>query len=202
MTLVIVSHSHLDKDEARNAALLLVMDEVGVWFDEWQIPLGGSIVGSIDEALANSSHMLLMWSKSSSKSPWVTEERHAALSLAIQTGSPRIIVVRLDDTPLPPLLSDRLSMTWMGGTEADRVQLLDAICDRSPTVAFVRAVVRKYNELIYPEALFGSGDPLPYGACPRCGNVELARSSEAAPRSDKLFFFVECPECGWGDWVG
>ncbi len=148
MALVLVSHSSLDKDAAREAALFLVIDDVGVWYDEWDIPHGESIIGGIEDALAQASHVVLMWSRPARESPWVTAERQAALALALKRGSPQIIVVRLDDEEPPPLLSDRRFMTWRGGTEEDRVELVDAVLGRGPSAAFIRAVVRKYNEVI------------------------------------------------------
>lgn len=198
--LVLLSHSSINKEDARTLALLLITDEISVWFDEWEIQLGESVTGAVDDALERASHVILMWSKGASSSDWVTEERRAALTMAIQSGQPTIIVVLLDDEPLPPLLRDRRHLRWSGGTEEDRQELVDAVLGRPPSASLIRAVVRKYNEVITDTEADPSA-PFNYAACPRCGSLDLNHRSATDYSHDRLYYFIDCGECGWGDWT-
>lgn len=67
---VFLSHNKKDKQAAREIAMFLAAEEVSVWFDEWEISAGDSIVGKIDEALSDTTHMLILWSKNASTSNW------------------------------------------------------------------------------------------------------------------------------------
>lgn len=73
--LIFISYNKADKDVAREIALFLAAENINVWFDEWEIPAGDSIIEQIDTELRGCTHFIILWSKNASKSNWVRRER-------------------------------------------------------------------------------------------------------------------------------
>lgn len=203
LTSVMISYSHEDAGPAQEVAMYFAAEGVDVWFDDWEIGLGDSIPGEREEGLSGATHVILMWSKNAAESNWVSEERRSALTRAVHEGAPQVIVVRLDDHPLPPLLENRKYRRWNGGSEADREKLVRGVLDRAPDQNYIRDIVRNYISAVVQQAqeLTINGDetddPLPYEACPSCGGSRLERSS-ANYAGDGASYAIECAECGWG----
>lgn len=198
LTSVTISYSHEDAGPPKEVAMFFVAEGVDVWFDDWEIGLGDSIPGEMEEGLGRATHVLLMWSKNAADSDWVSEERRSALTRAVNEGTPKVIAVRLDDHPLPPMLEHRKYHRWNGGSEADRDALVRGVLDRAPGQNYIRAVVEKAQELTIDWD--DASDPLPYKACPTCGGSRLERSSATDYARDELYFFIKCADCDWGDW--
>lgn len=99
-----MSHSSADKDIVRRLATDLRSKGVDVWFDEWEIRPGDSIVERINAGIKDCDIFIIVISRNSVASKWVREELDAALIRRIQEDA-RIIPVRLDDCEVPPLLS-------------------------------------------------------------------------------------------------
>lgn len=59
-------------------------------------------------------------------------------------------------------------------------------------------IVNLYNNKIFD---FGSGDPLPFSHCPKCGSDKLKRSSFTDEKRDDAYYSIECGECKWSDWT-
>src|SRR5437867_13240136 len=110
-----LSHNSSDKEVAREIAMFLAAENITVWFDEWQISAGDSIVAKIEEGLKDCSHFVILWSQNASTSSWVRRELRSVLARAIETGVPKVIPVRLDATPLPELLADLRYIRFHGG---------------------------------------------------------------------------------------
>lgn len=190
---VFISHNKADKDPARNIALFLASENINVWFDEWKLSAGDSIIRQINYGLTDCTHFIILWSMNSATSKWVRAELEAILVKAIESDNPRIIPILLDNTPLPSLLQSLKYLRYGGGTEDDRANIIESISGHKPSQDFIRAVVQKYNEIIYNPDLPG---PFPYKACPSCGSTKLKGSS--AIIRDDMWFIIECEECGWG----
>ena len=188
-----ISYNKADKDAARNIALFLAAENTNVWFDEWEISAGDSIIAQINQGLAGCTHFIILWSANSATSTWVRAELEAILVKAIKSGNPRIIPMLLDDTPLPPLLQPLKYIRYQGGNEEDRASIVESISGSKPSQDFIRAIVQKYNEVIYNPDLPG---PFPYEACPSCGSRRLKGSS--AMIRDDMWYIIHCEDCGWG----
>lgn len=67
-TLVFISHNKADKDVAREIALFLAAENINVWFDEWEISAGDSIIEQISTGLRGCTHFIILWLKNASKS--------------------------------------------------------------------------------------------------------------------------------------
>jgi len=96
--LVFISYNKKDKEVANEIAVFLAADGVNVWYDEWEISAGDSIVKEINSGLLGCTHFLIIWSNNSAKSHWVKRELESTLAQAIQSGIPRVIPIVLDKT--------------------------------------------------------------------------------------------------------
>jgi len=192
-----ISHNKSDKDAARNIALFLAAENINVWFDEWEISAGDSIISQINKGLTDCTHFIILWSVNSATSKWVRAELESILTKAIETSNPRIIPVLLDDTSLPSLLQPLKYIRYQGGNEEDRANIIEAVSGHKSSGDFIRAIVKKYNEVIFNPDLEG---PFPYVACPSCGSKRLKGSSFTDYRRDEVYFAITCEDCDWSTW--
>lgn len=196
--LVFLSHNIKDKDFAREIAIFLVAENINVWFDEWKISAGDSIVEQINKGLLGCTHFLIIWSNNASTSNWVRRELHSTLAKAIKDGIPRVIPIVLDDTPLPELIADIRYIKYKGGSEKDRNSIISSVIGHGPSENFIKAVVKKYNEVITDHT---GRDPLGLKACPKCGSTKIKGGTYTDYVRDDVYYFLECKECGWSDWT-
>ncbi|NOU17231.1 MAG: toll/interleukin-1 receptor domain-containing protein [Bacteroidales bacterium] len=104
---VFISHSSKDKLFADKLVKDLTKVGVPVWYDKFDIQLGDSIPGKINEGISNSKHFIIILSKNATNSKWVNEELNAALIKQINLTGTFIIPLLLEDCDVPPLLSHR-----------------------------------------------------------------------------------------------
>jgi len=192
-----ISHNKEDKDASRDIALFLTSENINVWFDEWEISAGDSIIKQINKGLIDCTDFVIVWSCHSATSNWVRSELEAVLIKAIEVGKPKIIPVLLDRTPLPPLLQPLKYIRYHGGNEDDRASIVESILGHKPSTDFIRSVVKKYHEVIIDADAKG---PFPYIACPNCGSDRLEGSSATDYARDDVYFFIKCEDCGWSEW--
>ncbi len=199
-----LSHNKKDKEIAREIAMFLVAEDVNVWFDEWEVSAGDSIVGKIDDGLKDCSHFIILWSANASTSSWVRKELRVALAKAIESGAPRVIPVRLDSTPVPALLADLRYVRYRGGKEDDRREIVQAVTSHGPSASFIRAIVRKYWEVVRNS---DKKDTFGLAACPTCGSekiepytdwwVDVGGGPDGPEYSGYEIPSICCLECGW-----
>jgi hypothetical protein len=135
---VFISHNIANKAFAREMGALLVLDGIDVWFDEWAISAGDSIVGGVERGLQGSSHLLLLWSRHAKRSRWVTSELRSALVRSMSKGKPKIVPMLLDSTPLPPLLRDLKYIRRNRDLEANHRTLILELTGRAPQDSYLR----------------------------------------------------------------
>jgi len=195
---VFISHNKKDSEIAREIALFLAAEDISVWFDEWIISAGDSIIEGINSGLSGCTHFIIIWSKNAAKSNWVKKELESVLAKAIKEKSPRIVPIKIDETNLPPLLLNVKYIKYNDGSESDREYIVETISGSKPSQNFIKAVVKKYNELIYE---YHSEDPLPFKACPQCGSNNLYRYSTTDYQQDRAYYYIKCKKCGWIEWT-
>jgi len=105
---VFISHSSKDKRYAQRIAKSLKNQGIDVWYDDWSMRPGDSIVSKIEAGIADSNVLLILLSKASTKSSWVRAEINAFFNKAVADRNIRIIPVLIENVELPPLLRDRL----------------------------------------------------------------------------------------------
>jgi hypothetical protein len=104
--LAFISHNKADKATARLLAAELVQTGMNVWFDEWKLRSGDSIVGGIEKGLSECDVFVLIWSRHAQQSNWVDTEVRAVLNRRGANHSLRIVPIFSDDAPLPTLVAE------------------------------------------------------------------------------------------------
>lgn len=194
---VFISHNKEDKTSARALAVMLVEQGVDVWFDEWEIRPGDSIVGGIEEGVGNADVFVLLWSAKAQESKWVGTELRAFIRRRVDDAGLRIVPLMLDGTALPALVADYRGFDLSGDMTFE-----DAVAEMTGNprdVEVARLLQAKLIELTAGNA--ASGDPLPYLVCPSCASANLKRSSAVDPVRDDVYYLIDCEDCGWSEWT-
>ena len=144
---VFISYSFKDKEIASEIATFLAAENINVWFDVWKITLGDSTTEEIQRAL-ECTHFVVLISRNTKTSRFQKREFQSALACYIKKGTPKILPILLDDSEAPKLLADIRYWKYEGGTERDRDEIVRSITGRSPSQNFIRAIVKKYHELV------------------------------------------------------
>ncbi|MGW0820775.1 toll/interleukin-1 receptor domain-containing protein [Streptomyces sp. NPDC002845] len=101
--------SHRKDDAATAERLARDLSSVGhtVWFDEWDIALGDSIVERINAGLAGTSYLILCYSAAPDgvMSPWTSREWMSALYRQLEGHDIRILPVKFGGSA-PAILAD------------------------------------------------------------------------------------------------
>ena len=74
------------------------------WVDEDKITDNTKVLKRINDGLEQSTHFILIWSKHAKESSWVSDELHAAYGEHSKNNI-SMIILTLDNTPLPPIHS-------------------------------------------------------------------------------------------------
>ncbi|MGB2693940.1 MAG: toll/interleukin-1 receptor domain-containing protein [Dehalococcoidia bacterium] len=131
---VFLSHNKNEKPLARRLAEDLYRQGVEVWFDEWEILAGDSVVGKIEEGLERSTVFVMVVSAAFQNSDWCTAEYRNALTRAIETEKPRVIPILREDVEVPPLVRHvrRIDLREDSFYDTAIEELLNAIYGISP----------------------------------------------------------------------
>ncbi len=128
-----ISHSSIDKPFVRQLAVDLLAAGVKVWIDEQRIVVGDSIPEKVAQGVAESDFFLVVLSKNSVQSPWVTKELNHALVKEIERRRVTIYPIRLDDAPIPETIKEKkyadFSVSYARGLE----ELMKAIRSQEVT---------------------------------------------------------------------
>jgi tetratricopeptide (TPR) repeat protein len=105
---VFISYAHAD-DAGWTTKLATDLERDGftVFFDKWDIAPGDGLVRRLDEGLNSASSGLIVFGRSTAKSPWVYTE-YSALVQRMMRGEAKLIPVLRDDVPLPPILGTQV----------------------------------------------------------------------------------------------
>jgi hypothetical protein len=100
--------SHRKADVAEATSLAEELRNLGhqVWFDEWEIAIGDSIVGKINEGLTGSTYLILCYSSSDVMAPWISREWMSALARQLDGAGVKLLPVRLTGGKPPAILAD------------------------------------------------------------------------------------------------
>lgn len=117
-----LSHASADKPFIRQLAADLTDNGIDVWLDEQRIRVGDSIPDAIAQGLAESDFFLISISHNSTNSEWVKKELNNAMVTEVQRRHVHILPLKLDDTQMPGIISDKLyadfSQSYKAGLEA------------------------------------------------------------------------------------
>jgi hypothetical protein len=118
MANIFLSHRKPDASFAERLANELRDSGHQVWFDEWEINIGDSIVERIEQGLDGMSYLVLCYS-ASGMSPWVNREWMSTLARQFSGHPVKILPVLLSGGEPPAILTDikyaDLSKDWDKG---------------------------------------------------------------------------------------
>lgn len=104
---VFISHSSEDEECARKIANRLENQDITVWYDEWSLRPGDSIVSKIEAGIEDADVLLVLLSEASLESSWVQAEINASFNKMVSDENIRLIPVLIEDVEVPLLLRDR-----------------------------------------------------------------------------------------------
>ncbi len=151
---VFICHASEDKD-AVVRPMVEACEEAGItcWHDEAQIKWGDSITARVNEGLAVSRFVVVVFSETFLEKNWPQRELHAVLNMEASTGEVKVlpIIVGSDETQMRilakyPLLNDKRYLPWDGDLRKivasllHRLQRGQAVGGESPTASVRRNV--------------------------------------------------------------
>ncbi|MGD2247286.1 MAG: TIR domain-containing protein [Candidatus Methanofastidiosia archaeon] len=122
-----LSHSGKDKAFVKKLAGRLLHDGFLVWYDDWEIHVGDSIIEKMNYGISSSDFLVVILSRNSVKSKWVEKELNAAVIKEIDSKGIFILPILLDKCKIPPLLSDRKYADFSQNSDFAYQQLIEAI---------------------------------------------------------------------------
>jgi TIR domain-containing protein len=109
---VFVSYSRKDSQKVRPFLDWCAKYSVPTWCDLDDQIYGSSITAKINEAMTECRDAVIFHSLNYAKGAWTQDEKHALVFAQLSFPDRRLIVVKLDETQLDPLLAHRL---WADG---------------------------------------------------------------------------------------
>lgn len=104
---VFISHCSEDKVFVERLATDLTVHGVPVWYSEWEIKVGDSIVRKVSDGIDSSAFLIVVLSAHSTRSEWVSRELNAAFMVELERPEVFVLPVRIDDAAIPTLLKDK-----------------------------------------------------------------------------------------------
>jgi hypothetical protein len=121
---VFISYSHQDKDFADRLARDLMARRILVWWDDWMIQVGDSLLAKIEEGISTSSYLGIVLTPSSVASSWVREELNAALLRQLDEKRVFVLPILAMDCEIPLLLRDKKYADFRSDYEEGLARLL------------------------------------------------------------------------------
>jgi hypothetical protein len=106
MANVFISHRLSDTEAAERLANEVRDAGHQVWFDQWEIGLGDSIVEKMNEGLMEAAYLILCYSSSGVDSPWIGREYMSTLARQLSGHHVKILPVLLTGGEPPAILHD------------------------------------------------------------------------------------------------
>jgi molecular chaperone DnaK len=127
MRRVLVAYCDSDRAIAGKLARELDRAGLGVWFDEWDIQVGDSILEKTNNALETNDGLVVVLSPSSLKSELLLKQLNAATMMELNDKRITVLPAMVADCTLPPLLKDKKVADFRIDYRTGLTQLLCAI---------------------------------------------------------------------------
>jgi hypothetical protein len=105
---VFISYSHADELIVNKLAAHLVKQNANVWVDTWELSVGDSILNKVQEAIQESSALLVIVSKASVESEWCKKELSAGLMRELDEKRVVVLPVLVEDCEIPLFLREKM----------------------------------------------------------------------------------------------
>ncbi len=124
---VFISYSHNDHDFVERLSNDLLKNGFFVWWDEWEINVGDSLISKIEDGISCSSNLVIVLSHNSVDSPWVREELKAALIMQLEEKRVIVLPALIDDCTIPLFLKDKKYADFRENYEQGLAAIIKAI---------------------------------------------------------------------------
>jgi hypothetical protein len=124
---VFLSHNKKDSNLAHKIATDLKSNNISVWFDEWEIFVGDSIVQKVQEGLKSCDFLSIIFTKNSEGSNWIEREWQSILHKELENRNIIILPIKGDDCEIPFILRDKLYADFSSDYNFAINQLIDSI---------------------------------------------------------------------------
>lgn len=124
---VFISYSHSDELIVNKLAAHLVKHNANVWVDTWELNVGDSILNRVQDAIEESSALLVILSKSSVESEWCKKELSAGLMRELDEKRVVVLPVLVEDCEIPVFLREKMYADLRNDFESGLHKVLDAI---------------------------------------------------------------------------
>src|SRR5215472_15482610 len=105
---VFISYSAKDGEFAARLAEDLAATGIRVWLDQWQIQVGDSIAGAINDGMRTSRFVIVVMSPDYFTTAWTVHEWRAGLAMELNSGTTRLIPLLYRDCDIPPILRTKV----------------------------------------------------------------------------------------------
>lgn len=125
---VFISYNNADRLFVKRLAGDLKKAGFSVWWDEWEIKVGDSIIKKVSEGITTSAYLIIVLSPTSVISSWVQREVNSALMEQLaKEREITILPVLLKDCDIPVLLKDIRWADFRKSYESGKAELLKAL---------------------------------------------------------------------------
>lgn len=121
--------SHSSEDKKIVEKILNAVPRDRVWVDQYELEKGDPLPTALGEHIDQTALFVLLFTSNASKTNWVKFEINMALTRYIEEENYKIIVVRLDNTPLPRALAPFLRIDRPGDIDTGVRELISALND-------------------------------------------------------------------------
>ncbi len=114
MAKIFISHSTKDKSFVKKLAIDLLVADFSVWYDDWEMDYGQSLLDKIFEGIDESTYLAIVLTENSVNSDWVKRELNAAIEKENQLKRPFIIPIIASKCQVPLKIADRIYADFSG----------------------------------------------------------------------------------------
>ena len=148
ITHIFVSHATADAEIATELAQHLRNAGHETKIDTQDLALGDNPIAFMNEGISNANAVIILFSKHTRAAPWQNLEIDAAVWNQVAHAGGRCIVVRLDDTQIPPVLGPKVYGRLIPEDQASLKKLVEDLCNvlfSGPTTSSLVAEAFKPN---------------------------------------------------------
>jgi hypothetical protein len=124
---IFVSYSHADKAFVNKLAANLVKHDAHVWVDTWELNVGDSILNRVQEAIQESSALLIVLSRASVASEWCKKELNAGLVRELDEKRVVVLPVLVEECEIPVFLREKMYADFRTDFKSGLKLLVDAV---------------------------------------------------------------------------
>lgn len=103
-----ISYSTKDNDFVDRLSIELIKNRIHIWRDKWEMRPGDSLIDKIQEALIDSSFLLIVLSENSVQSEWCRKELNAGFMRELSKKDVTLIPILIDDCEIPLFLQEKV----------------------------------------------------------------------------------------------